>query len=1331
MYVRSAKRNAAIFFLLLLLEADCAASSGPRFPQCNAAEWQTCVPSSYMDVVLHTSGTNACVVCEVLNGSVGPTSPFSSLAGVNGVAIRGYPFHVLSAMKLAPLKQTVVHTLALIDAKIADVKNNTFAGFPLLNKLSLNSNRLTHVKQTWFTGLRNLFVLILSNNNIKQIEAGSFGRLTHLYLLELENNLLKVVHPSWFFGLKSMRSLNLRSNAINGISPASFQQLQLTSLDLRDSDLSCLDGEVLWGQSMLSRLYVSSGMLSSVHDAMPHKMMWSLHRVASVMRGLVTMVVEVPKFLFCVRQNAHELSLGWMFVSSLNVTGNTEFGLLNPGRSCGDLDSSLSTISIQPPVVVLASNGSLADTLDTKTLEQCRQVWECDGGITVALVKNPIFRLVSMPIHTGTESTVSKGIAMSFVQTRDTSTLTTTEGEHTKVFFTVPLVQRNTHTTETTYRTGTDHSSSPTHYFDTTEKDYTSSEPVDLFTLEGNTTPGPDVEVVQTPGHVLIPAVVSTVVVLVVSSLAVLIWKVCAARSNTEDDDRASDDAHVWTIPPGVAFPGLLRSASLPTCSGKMASDDAVSCRSLPAVLHSIEPIYSVIPDDVATAQRPLPGLPHVYYEIPDDVISGVVRSASLPACTRGAAPDDATSCRSLPAVLPSIEPTYSQIPDHMAAAHRPLPALPHTSWEIPDHHTATQRPLPVSHHTYSEIPDDEESGPMSFYADAGEISLHVVTNRRQNRRSGRSMATYGSTGQTNGQRNPFYRNAAEVEGIRSRRQQRTALVSLPADQGVSRYVNVTDAILSRDSTPEMYADDTSIYKAVVQYCAPVLANMSDSNMRKLQVVQNRACRLLLKCTPDTPTRQMHLDLGWPTPNTYWSWEIPGEGSRITPRRASLPTVTLPNTYWPWEIPGEGTRNTPRRVSLPTVTLPNTYWPWEIPGEGSRNTPRRVSLPTVTLPNTYWPWELQGDGTHFTRRRVSLPTGRETRNTPRRVSLPTVTLPNTYWPWEITGEGSRITPRRASLPTVTLPNTYWPWEIPGEGSRITPRRVSLPTVTLPNTYWPWEIPGEGSRITPRRVSLPTVTLPNTYWPWEIPGEGSRITPRRASLPTVTLPNTYWPWEIPGEGSRNTPRRVSLPTVTLPNTYWPWELQGDGTHFTRRRVSLPTVTLPNTYWPWEIPGEGTQNTAQRSSIHLTLPNTYWPWELPGEGTHFTRQRVSLPTVTLPNTYWPWEIPGEGTQNTAQRSSLPTVTLPNTYWPWELPGEGTCNTPRRASLPTVTLPNTYWPWEIPGEGTCNTPRRAPLPTVTLPNTYWPWEIPGEGTQNTAQRSSIHLTLPNTYW
>ncbi|KAI8507623.1 hypothetical protein Bbelb_150030 [Branchiostoma belcheri] len=1012
-----------------------------------------------------------CFVCEALNRDGDSTSHFPFLAGVNCVAIRGYPLHELSAEKLAPIKRSEVNTLALIDAKIVDVKNYTFSDLPRLERLSLDSNRLTNVKRAWFTGLDTLLVLVLSNNSITQIEPGSFMNLRRLLLLDLENNLLQVVDPAWLFGLEGTKiQLILRSNAINIISPGSFQHLQLTSLDLRDNDLSCLDKEVLWGQSSLSRLHVSSGMLLSAHDAMSHQMMWRLdrgvqrrslesHWLANVMEGSATMVVEVPKFHFCARHNTYGLSFGWVFNPSRNKMGNTDLSavFMNPGKSCGDLDSSLSTISIQAPVVVLASDGSLADKLDTDTLEQqCRQVWEYKGGITVVLVRNVIFRLVSMATDENTE-----GVAMTLAQTPDTSTSTATEpdssqkqmtntnithsnrknitcilltrGEHKKVFFTVPSVQSITHTTETSYGISTKVSSSLIRSSESTEKDDTSSKPTDQSTREVSTSPGQDLAVARAPGYVLIPVVVSVVVFLAMSFLAVLMWKVCAARVNT-DDDRGSDNACVWTIPNGVTFPSFRRPASLLACPHKMTSDVVVSCRSWPAVLHSIEPTYSEIPDGLACAQRPLPGLPDVYWKVQDGVTSGVVRSASLPACSLRDAPEDVTSCRSLPAALESIKPTYSQIPDHLAAAQRPLPALPRTWWEIQDHEASAQRPLPVLTHTYSEIPDDKDSGPKPLYSDVAEFSLHVVTNGRQNRRPGRSIATYGSTGQTNGQRNPLYRNASQVKSIMGcSRQLRAALVSQPAAQCVRKYViNVTDAIMSRG-----------------QY-------VIGAHLPAMDAI--RAHR----------------------PSIYWPWEMPREGTHNTARRASLPNVTPPNTYWPWEIPGEGACNTPRRASLPTVTLPNTYWPWEIPGEGACNTPRRASLPTVTLPNTYWPWEIPGEGAC---------------NTPRRASLPTVTLPNTYWPWEIPGEGIPNTPRRASLPTVTLPNTYWPWEIPGEGACNTPRRASLPTVTLPNTYWPWEIPGR-EPVT-HQASLPT--LSKTYWPWDIPGVEIHNTPRRASL----------------------------------------------------------------------------------------------------------------------------------------------------------------------------------------------------------------------------------------
>eukprot|EP00058_Branchiostoma_floridae_P017239 XP_002602727.1 hypothetical protein BRAFLDRAFT_72911 [Branchiostoma floridae] len=851
-------------------------------------------------------------MCQIPNGRVLSGSLFPLLVGAKRVAVRGYPFHTLSVKSLAQLEHSRLDALGLIEAKITDVENNTFARFSRLQQLSLDSNRLTNVRQAWFTGLKRLMRLILSNNHIKQIEPGSFEHLNHLHILDLENNLLQVVDPAWLYGPKYEMIIYMGLNGIHSISPDAFQHVQLAQMHLAGNSMSWLDADVFRGQSLLKRLHVSSGMLASVLDEKPQAVMWSLHRLASVIRGS-TLLVGVPKSLFCVRQN---------------------------------MDAN--------------------------------------------------------------------------------------------------------------------HSSNMTHY---SEHDYTSSDPIDISTLQVSTTPGLEVAT----DHVLISVVVSAVFSLVLLLLAVLAWKLCSSKMNGEDEV-ASDDAHVWTIPPGVAFPGLLRSASLPACSNKMASDDAASCMSLPAVLDSVKPTYSEIPDDMAAAHRPLPGLPHTYWEIPDDAISFVARCSSLPAvpCTSGSNADDAASCRSLPAVLQSIEPTYSDIPDHIAAAQRPLPILPRTAWEAADHDTAAQRPLPALRHTYNEIPCDEESGPMPFYTDAVELLQHVVINRRGNQRafrdnttsssmhrSGGSFATYGSADQSRAQRNNFYIKTPEVQGIRVRRNLRTALASQPADHGLRTYVNVTDANLSR-------------------------------------------------------------------------------GQNVTEVHVSF--LTLPGANWPWEMPNDGTRITPRHASLPLVTLPNTYWPWEIQGEGTHNTSNRASRSPVTLPNTYWPWELQ----------LREPV---THNGARPSPMSQFLTPTGHGSYQLreplTAEGTRNTQRRASLPHVAVPNTYWPWELPAEGTRNTQRRAPLPLATLPNTYWPWELTAEGTRNTQRRASLPHVAVPNTYWPWELPAEGTRNTQRRASLPHVTLPNTYWPWELPAEGTRNTQRRASLPLVTAPNTYWPWEIHRGG------------------------------------------------------------------------------------------------------------------------------------------------------------------------------------------
>ncbi|XP_019645261.1 PREDICTED: uncharacterized protein LOC109486007 [Branchiostoma belcheri] len=733
------------------------------------------------------------------------------------VAIRGYPFNVLSEKSLAPLEHSAVLSLALIDANITDVEKNTFSGFSSLRTLSLDSNRLASVKQTWFAGLKKLVRLTLSNNNIRQIEPRSFVHLDLLFFLDLESNLLHDVDPAWFNGLKyRMLHMNMSLNPIHTISRGSFQLTKLRSLDLSGTDVSCLDEDVFRGQSWLNRLHVGSGLLSSVNDAKPHELTWSLLRLAStnIRKGSVKLSVAVPRFLFCVSHN-----------------------------------------------------------------------------------------------------------------------------------------------------TDTDHSINLTHYSEYTDKEHTSSEQGDNSTLQdGTTTCAPvhvseQIEVPPATDHVLISVVVSVVAGLAVSSIAVLVWKMCLVR--TREDDRPTDSAQVWTIPRGVAFPGLLRSASLPAGSSRTASHGVVSYTSMPTLLQSMEPASCEISFDRSIAQRTLPRPPNVYWEVPDDDISvaGVVRSASLPALsTSGStvAPDDAASCRSLSAVLPSTEPTYSEIPDHMAAA---------------------QHPLPVSH-TYSEVPDDEESVGIPFYADAAEILLQIVTSRVQNGQAYQDITTRGSiTTYGSPEINNATRQAPDAQGIRAHinLSSRKALVSHvhATDQSVRTYVNVTDEILSRGQKI------TGAHVAVLTF-----------------------------------------------PRAYW--QISGEGSRITPRRASLPLVTLPITK---EL--QGLHNTTRRAALPTGTLHYTSWLRAIPGEGTRNMARRASLPTVTPSNTYWPWGIPGEGTHYV--------------TQSRASLPTVTLPNTYWPWEIPGEGTRNTPRRASLPTVTLPNTYWPWGIPGEGTHYVTQSQPSPT----------------------------------------------------------------------------------------------------------------------------------------------------------------------------------------------------------------------------------------------------------------------------------------------
>eukprot|EP00058_Branchiostoma_floridae_P020463 XP_002605953.1 hypothetical protein BRAFLDRAFT_92219 [Branchiostoma floridae] len=862
-------------------------------------------------------------------------------------------------------------------------------------------------------------------------------------------------------------------------------------------------------------------------------------------------------------------------------------------------------------VVVIATDGSPVDGLDM--LGQCRQVWGYGTGITVPLVGNSVFHLVS----TNTQDTPNRASVALVSRPKHTtqtnathdatlnvSCILVSKDKHTELLFSAPRVPIQPHTTSTANKFQTDLADGLTSLSSATDALYSASSGASDQSLAP---PVQDKMLVHVPMSLVGPAVV----VLILSSA--IAYRARKIKVQHKSDTR-----------PSAAFPALRRSASLPVVTrytNRTVEEDTASCKSLPAVLLSNDPSYSEIPDNVAAAQRPLPAIPQI----------------------------------------------YSVIPDAAAADEQPLDlsAQPHT------------------------IPDDDGMGHIPFYAASADISdtaYGVGSEGNQvfcSRHSiaVRKTAVYNSVIDTRDHHTSLYGKAPNIDPQQSKQAQ-----GLKRILSIPRYFTVPKALLPREIPGKGPHDTTR--------------------------------RASLPLTPQ---------------NTFWPCEIPRKGSRNTQRRVSLP-LTLPNTYWPCEVTGEGgTGSNNQHASL---TNPPNSWPCALPSKGTINMPRHASL--SELPNTYWPWEFREKETvthHGVRpspSRCLTPTGHGRSQRRKPVTHQGVS-PFPSSPYiTLTGHG-RSQIRKPVTHQVVSPFPLLHYlTLTGHGRSqrrdpVTHQGVSPFPLSLPNTYWPWEIP-EKETVTHQGVSPFPLTLPNTYWPWEIPEKETRNTPRlketrntprRESLPPVTIPNTYWPWEIPENETRNTTRRTSLPIVSLPNTYWPWEISEKGTYDTTQRASLSK--LPNTYWPWEIPVKETRSTPRRAPLPLTLPNTYWPWEITEKETLNTTRRKSLPIATLPNTYWPWEIPVKGTRNTLKRESLSLVTPPNTYWPWEISEKETRNTPRRESLPIVTLPNTYWPWEIT-ENSRDTPRRASL--SELPNTYWPWEILGEGTSDKSQRASLSI-------
>ncbi|XP_054341075.1 adhesion G protein-coupled receptor A3 isoform X2 [Pongo pygmaeus] len=102
-------------------------------------------------------------------------------------------------------------TLILSNNKISALKNGSFSGLSLLERLDLRNNLISSIDPGAFWGLSSLKRLDLTNNRIGCLNADIFRGLTNLVRLNLSGNLFSSLSQGTFDYLASLRSLEFQT----------------------------------------------------------------------------------------------------------------------------------------------------------------------------------------------------------------------------------------------------------------------------------------------------------------------------------------------------------------------------------------------------------------------------------------------------------------------------------------------------------------------------------------------------------------------------------------------------------------------------------------------------------------------------------------------------------------------------------------------------------------------------------------------------------------------------------------------------------------------------------------------------------------------------------------------------------------------------------------------------------------------------------------------------------------------------------------------------------------------------------------------------------------
>ncbi|XP_078534531.1 adhesion G protein-coupled receptor A3 isoform X1 [Lissotriton helveticus] len=124
---------------------------------------------------------------------------------------------ICSSLELSHVPESLPNrtvTLILSNNKIPELKNGSFAGLGILERLDLKSNIITTIEPGTFVGLSSLKRLDLGNNKIGCLNADVFKGLSNLVRLNLSGNLFSSLAPGTFDHLESLKSLEFQTDFI-------------------------------------------------------------------------------------------------------------------------------------------------------------------------------------------------------------------------------------------------------------------------------------------------------------------------------------------------------------------------------------------------------------------------------------------------------------------------------------------------------------------------------------------------------------------------------------------------------------------------------------------------------------------------------------------------------------------------------------------------------------------------------------------------------------------------------------------------------------------------------------------------------------------------------------------------------------------------------------------------------------------------------------------------------------------------------------------------------------------------------------------------------------